>query len=241
MTDLHLDPRWTPDAISKALRRSRGAEHWLARRLISLYRFARFRSAVQRLCLRLEGGPMFSRSWRRILSTVHGVTVGAYSYGDILKPGLLPRGTVVGRYCSVGTGLIVRRRNHPLERPFLHPFFYNSKLGFLQADTIEADTDNPLTIGHDVWIADRVTILAGCRSIGNGAVIAAGAVVTRDVPAYAIVAGIPARVARMRFPQEQVAELENTRWWEWEFAQLIETPPIKDIFGPDQNNQTPQR
>jgi len=179
---------------------------------------------------------MLSATWRRILQDAHRVSIGRYSYGDILKPGLLPPGTVVGRYCSVGTELIVRRRNHPIERPFLHPFFYNSLLGLLKQDTVKADSDNPLTIGHDVWIADRVMILPGCQSIGNGAVIAAGAVVTRNVAPYAIVGGTPARKIKMRFGPERIAALEASRWWESSIADLIRTPPFTDIFGPDRES-----
>jgi acetyltransferase-like isoleucine patch superfamily enzyme len=224
---------WKKDAPLIAAQRERGGDHPLARQIARLYRFVRLRSLVRRICLRLEGGPMFSVTWRHILQQAHEVTVGQYSYGDILAPGLLPQGTVVGRYCSVGTELIVRRRNHPTGRPFLHPFFYNRHLGLLAQDSIMDSRDNPLTIGHDVWIADRVTILPGCRSIGNGAVIGAGAVVSRDVPPYAVVAGTPARQIRMRFGSDRIAEIEASRWWERDIADLIRTPPVTGIFGPD--------
>ena len=168
---------------------------------------------------------MLSQNWRRILHDYHGVSVGRYSYGDILRPGVLPEGSHTGSYCSVGSELIVRRRDHPTERAVLHPFFYNAALGLVAADTIPANIDNPLAIGNDVWIGDRVTILSGCRSIGNGAVIAAGAVVTHDVPAYAVVAGVPARQLRMRFDAAAVATLEDSRWWEKDIAALIADPP----------------
>lgn len=125
----------------------------------------------------------------------------------------------------------VRRRDHPVGRPFLHPFFYNSALGLLDRDTIPAEADNPLTIGHDVWIGDRVTILGGCRVIGNGAVLAAGAVVTRDVAPYTIVAGVPARPLRTRFDEARIAEIEATRWWERDIASLIADPPVGEILG----------
>ncbi|MEO0390469.1 MAG: hypothetical protein AAF218_05955, partial [Pseudomonadota bacterium] len=64
------------------------------------------RRLARSLCHRLEGRLMLSDTWRAILADHHGVHIGAYSYGDILTPGILPRGTRVGRYCSVGTGLI---------------------------------------------------------------------------------------------------------------------------------------
>ena len=186
---------------------------------------------VQRLCLRLEGGGLHSDSWRQILTRYHRATVGRYSYGDILRPGLLPPGSRVGAYCSVGTELIVRRRDHPLDRPALHPFFYNAALGFLTRDTIGSEADNPLTIGHDVWIGDRVTILSGCRSIGTGAVIAAGAVVTRDVAAYSVVAGVPARPLRLRFDAATIARLEASRWWDRPLTALIADPPVPGLLG----------
>jgi hypothetical protein len=221
---------WRPDATARARKAEAGSTSPLGGLLHRLYRLRRLRGLCRRLCLRLEGGPMHSASWRRILRSWHGAEVGRYSYGDVLKPGLLPPGSVVGAYCSVGTGLIVRRRDHPLDRPFLHPFFYNSALGLLTRDTIPPDRDNPLTIGNDVWIADRVTILGGCRRIGNGAVIAAGAVVTRDVPAYAVVGGVPARLIRMRIDPDRIAELEASRWWKQDIATIIAQPPVAGIL-----------
>jgi acetyltransferase-like isoleucine patch superfamily enzyme len=155
-----------------------------------------------RLIKRWEGGELHSRHLRAMLQRQHGVSVGDYSYGPILRPGLLPGGTQVGRWCSVGQGLIVRRRDHPIGRITQHPFFYNAKLGLVPRDTIGAEADNPLTIGNDVWIGDRVTIVGGCRSVGDGAVIAAGAVVTRDVAPFSIVGGVPARVIGRRFSPE---------------------------------------
>lgn len=196
-----------------------------------MYRLRSLRRLVRKLCLRLEGGPMFSTTWRTILREAHGVEVGQYSYGSILNPGLLPEGTRVGSYCSVGGDLIVRRRNHPTDRPVLHPFFYESALGFLTGDTIPLGTSNPLHMGHDVWIGARVTILSGCRFIGNGAVIAAGAVVTRDVAPYTIVGGVPARSLRTRFDAERVAQIEASRWWDRDLADLIADPPFGDMLG----------
>jgi len=172
---------------------------------------------------------MTSATLRQILQDHHHVEVGQYSYGPILTPGILPAGTKVGRYCSVGSALIVRRRDHPIERPFLHPYFYNSILGLLTEDSIGLDSENPLEIGNDVWIGDRVTILSGCKHIGNGAVLAAGAIVTKDVPPYALMGGIPAKVIRPRFDANQIALLEESRWWERDIVDLIADPPFDGL------------
>jgi virginiamycin A acetyltransferase len=212
---------WRADAIERARAAEKRANSRFSSLLHRLYRIPRFRALCYRLCLRLEAGAMYSQSWRRILHDYHDVNIGRYSYGDILRPGVMPEGSHVGAYCSVGTQLIVRRRDHPLDRAFLHPFFYNATLGLVTADTIGRNADNPLVIGNDVWIGDRVTILSGCRIIGNGAVIAAGAVVTRDVSAYAVVGGVPARVLKMRFDAERITALEASQWWRKDIAALI--------------------
>ena len=218
-------PIWKADAAARARNAEARRHHPWAGVLARLSAVPRLRERALRLCARLEGGPMFSATLRDVLRDRYGVEIGRYSYGDILRPGLLPPGTRVGAWCSVGSGLIVRRRDHPLDRPSLHPFFYNSGLGFLERDTIPSEQDNPLTIGHDVWIGDRVTILGGCRSIGNGAVLAAGAVVTHDVEAYSVVGGVPARRIRMRFSAEKAARIEESRWWECSLATLVDNPP----------------
>lgn len=221
---------WCEDALRIARQKDQNALSPLSPLLRHLYRFRRLRSLCRRLCARLEGGLMLSATWRQILRDWHGVEIGRYSYGDILVPGLLPAGSRVGAYCSVGTGLIVRRRDHPLNQPCMHPFFYNSALGLLEQDSIPNDRDNPLIIGNDVWIGDRVIILGGCKSIGNGAVIAAGAVVTHAVAPYAVVGGVPTRLIRMRFNPAQIAAIEATQWWERQIMELIASAPNPNIF-----------
>ena len=69
-------------------------------------------------------------------------------------------------------------------------------------------------VGHNVWIGDNATLLPGVR-VGDGAVLAAAAVVTENVPPFSIVAGIPARVIRKRFHDEMIQALEEVRWWDW--------------------------
>ena len=141
--------------------------------IVSVYRLRIARRFCIWLAMKLEGGPFFSESLRQILARYHGVQVGKYSYGSCLKPGVLPKGTRVGRYCSFAIGLKVFRRNHPITGVSQHPFFYNHTLGLVENDAISAVEDNPLIVGADVWIGDGVTILARCKSIGIGAVVAA--------------------------------------------------------------------
>jgi acetyltransferase-like isoleucine patch superfamily enzyme len=164
-----------------------------------------------RLILRLEGGPYRSATARGLLRERHGVDIGAYSYGACFRPGALPAGVHVGRYVSMAEQVSVFRRNHPTDRLSMHPYFYNAALGALAEDTVAAA---PLEIGHDAWLGHQCVILPGCHRIGIGAVVGAGAVVTRDVPDFAIVTGNPARVHRHRFPDAVCEAVLASRWWE---------------------------
>lgn len=218
-----------PDALTQAKHMESRARSRAAPLIRRMYKHRRLRNAALRLCYRLEGEGFFSQTLRELLKAHHDVEVGRYSYGDVLRPGVLPPGSRVGAYCSVGSGLIVRRRDHPVDRPIMHPFFYNRGLGLLERDTIVTNQENPLEIGHDVWIGDRVTVLSGCRRIGNGAVLAAGAVITKDVPAYGIVGGVPAKLLKMRFETAQIAELEASQWWQKSLSELIVQWPEQRI------------
>ena len=178
----------------------------------------RLRNRALKLSLKLEGGEFYSLTARWILEKRFGVVIGHYSYGDCFIPGCFPAGVTVGRYVSIGPGVRVFLRNHPLDRLSMHPFFYNQNLGFVAKDTITTST---LSIGHDAWVGAGTLILPGCSRIGIGAVIGAGSVVTKNVPDFAIVAGNPARVIRMRFPAEQCQKILESEWWERSASECI--------------------
>ena len=192
-----------------------------------LYPRERFDHLAHRLIRWFDGGAIRSQILRDLLEKHYGIRIGAYSYGPILWRNMLTRGSTVGNWCSVGKELIVWRRNHPVDRIIQHPIFYNSGLGMVDEDMIEGVKDNPLIIGHDVWIGDRVTILPGCKVIGNGAILAAGSVVTRDVLPYTIMGGVPARQLKPRFPREIQEILEKSRWWELDADQL---DPVRGLL-----------
>lgn len=90
-------------------------------------------------------------------------------------------------------------------------------------------------IGDDVWLGHNSVLTAGARNIGRGAIVAAGAVVTRDVAPYAIVAGAPATTIRLRFSEAVIGGIEESRWWEWDLAELkrraAESPDL--VYAPE--------
>lgn len=90
-------------------------------------------------------------------------------------------------------------------------------LGVVSGDAVES---TPLRIEHDAWIGDRSVILPGCAKIGVGAVVGAGAVVTRDIPDFAVVAGNPAKVVKFRFSSDIQASILESRWWERTIEEL---------------------
>lgn len=145
-----------------------------------------------------------------------GITVGMHSYG-CFDPGRFPPGVSVGRYCSIAPTSQVFLRNHGIGFLGLSAYFFNESLGVVSESTVPAST---IDISDDVWIGHNAVILPDVRKIGRGAVIAAGSVVTKAVPAYAIVAGNPARVIRYRFDESVIEQIEATRWWQKEPSEL---------------------
>lgn len=99
----------------------------------------------------------------------------------------------------------------------MSPYFYRKEWGFDVKDFVGQE----LEVGNDVWVGYGTIITCACRKIGNGAVIGAGAIVTKDVPPYAIVMGVPAKITGYRFPEDVQEALEKSKWWEKEPADLI--------------------
>ena len=170
------------------------------------------RRGIMRTLRWLESSEMRSATMRRIMRECHGVEIGAHSYG-CFDPVRFPAGTRIARYVSVGSGVRVFRRSHPVERLSLHPYFFNPKIG--APATADVRTE-PLCIDDGVWIGGNAIILPGCRRIGRGAVVAAGSVVTRDVPAYAMVGGNPAQLMQPRFDDAATWAAEKSAWWTME-------------------------
>ena len=166
---------------------------------------------IERGIKRFEGGAGHTATVRELLSKNHQVEVGAYSYGDCLLAGAFPPKVNVGRWVSIGPGVRVYNQNHPLNHLSMHPYFYEPGMGVVKENPMPRHT---LEIGHDCWLGRNAIVTPGCKRIGIGAVVGAGAVVTKDVDDYAIVGGNPAKLIRYRFPEEVRKTLLASKWWE---------------------------
>lgn len=139
-------------------------------------------------------------------------TIGRYSYvGYDCKIAF----TDIGAFCSMSDHIYMGGDEHPMQWVSMSPVFENVKHSGPSHRFAQYEVQPPrrTTIGNDVWIGHGVSIKAGV-SIGNGAVIGTGSVVTKDVPPYAIVAGVPAHIIRYRFDEETIRQLEASQWWE---------------------------
>lgn len=150
-----------------------------------------------------------SKCLRFFFKKLYNTDIGLYSYG-CFDPLRIPENSKIGRYCSFSRTCQFLNANHPLEEVSLHPFFYNSLLGYVEKDRVSRTS---FEVGDDVWIGHNAIIVASCKKIGRGAVIAAGAVVTKDVPAYAVVAGVPAKIIKYRFEEQKQKQIESSQWW----------------------------
>lgn len=148
-----------------------------------------------------------------------------YSY---LSRGCELISTDIGKFANIAAMVRINPGFHPMERPSQHHFTYRlSRYGLGEQDDepfFEWRARQRVVIGHDTWIGHGAVIMPGVR-IGHGAVVGSNAVVTRDVPAYAIVAGAPARVLRMRFARDIAEALTATAWWDWDHATLARRLP----------------
>ena len=146
----------------------------------------------------------------RIADTVtisSDVSIGKYSY---INPHSTLENCFIGNYCSISAGVNICPGEHDLHAISTYPIFRRKDI----------PKRAPVYIGHDVLISLNAVVLKGTH-IGNGAVIGAGAVVTKDVEPYEIVGGVPARHIGWRFDPETILRIEQTKWWENEPEEII--------------------
>lgn len=161
------------------------------------------------------------------------VTVGDFTYFERHAEAIY---TAIGKFCSIAANTRINALDHPMERLTTHKVSYrpNEYFRYLGVDTgfRERRRAKKVTIGNDVWIGHGAVVMPGVK-IGDGAVVGANAVVTRDVAPYQIVAGAPARPLRPRFPVAVAERLLRMAWWDWPVERLFEAIPDMQALSID--------
>lgn len=133
---------------------------------------------------------------------------------------LLGGNITIGKYCQLGVDVAIHATNHPIHHLTT---YINSNL--FDGELKQFKEENTIAIGHDVWVGHNV-IIVGNVTIGNGAILAAGSVVTKNVEPYTIVAGVPAKPLKKRFSDKVISEIEELQWWNLPEAKLAKIKPL---------------
>lgn len=135
---------------------------------------------------------------------------------------------IIGKFCSIACGakFIFTSANHTSQSLSTYPFpiFFEEWGLDIKQITTAWDNKGDTVVGNDVWIGYEAVILSGVH-IGNGAIIGARAVVTKDVPPYTVVGGIPAKEIKKRFDEETIRKLQQIQWWNWSFDKIQRSLP----------------
>lgn len=166
---------------------------------ISLFAFVDYLSHISKYATVYRGAKVFNSS------------IGRYSYVGRKASVVYSE---IGNFCSIAGGSYIGLGEHTLNNLSTSPLFTEKKnaTNHKWTDSSSFYPFSKVIVGNDVWIGTKVLVLGGVR-IGDGAVIAAGAVVTKDVPPYAIVGGVPAKVIKYRFTQPVIDKLMSIQWW----------------------------
>lgn len=173
-------------------------------------------------------GPLFLNKNSQV-----GPDVDVGKYSGMNESCFIARATM-GAFCAIGARTAINPFNHPSDWLSINEFQYHPNSfdwvdeynDFVRLERTP-DMFKHVAVGNDVWTGHNVNVMAGV-SVGDGAIIAAGSVVTKDVPPYAIVAGVPATIKRFRFPERTVERLLRLKWWDLELSQLSGLP-FRDI------------
>ena len=150
---------------------------------------------------------------------INNSEIRSYTY---MGKNCLIQNVKIGKFCSIANNVLIGLGNHPLDFFSTSPLFYrksnplNIELVFKNSNFEEY---KPVNIGNDVWIGANTIILDGVE-IGDGCVIAAGSVVTKNVKSYSIVGGVPAKLIKFRFSEEKINNLKDKKWWDLSLSQI---------------------
>lgn len=150
-------------------------------------------------------------------------SIGAFTY---VRPGGRLGGVkAIGRFCSIALDVVIGDGFHSTNWVSTHPFqwgkspFPKEYFDDIEIPRTEGDSKKSVVIGHDVWLGSGCQIMRGV-TVGHGAIIGAGCIVTKDVPPYAIVGGVPGKIIKYRFSEEIIAKLLELQWWRYDPKQM---------------------
>jgi acetyltransferase-like isoleucine patch superfamily enzyme len=152
-------------------------------------------------------------------SIINNSKISPYTY---IGKNCIIQNSNIGKFCSIANDVLIGLGKHPINNFSTSPIFYriNNPLNIKLVDTNSDFMEyQPVEIQNDVWIGARAIVLDGLK-IGHGAVIAANSVVTKDVPCYAIVGGVPAKIIKYRFSDIQIEKLIQSEWWNWDILSI---------------------
>jgi acetyltransferase-like isoleucine patch superfamily enzyme len=190
--------------------------------------------------LRIKKNTKFKANWRSIVtnsiigeycdvgsSNLNQVQLGDYSYINSGRCSMAK----IGKFCSIGQNTRIGSfATHP-QYISTHPSFYhtNPQVGIsFNVDTSHIDY-KLIEIGHDVWIGDNVSIMDGVK-IGTGSIIGTGTIIAKDIPPYSVVIGVPAKIIRKRFSDNEITALLDSHWWNFSSSKLTE---LGKLIGSD--------
>jgi acetyltransferase-like isoleucine patch superfamily enzyme len=147
-------------------------------------------------------------------------------------------GCEIGKFCSIASGVKIGLGIHPINFVSTSPLFYapSNPLNYKIADELNFKENEQVLIGHDVWVGTNAVILDGI-TIGNGAIIGANSIVTKDVAPYSIVGGVPAKEIKKRFSDRLIKQLNTLKWWNMPID-FFKQKKVKLIFSTQLNQNS---